>query len=260
MELGARVRQERLARGLSQRALCGDVITRNMLSQIENGTARPSMDTLRYLAARLEKPLSFFLGEEEPSGTNRLMAQARAAFQEENWALLAELLERLPTGEAFGDGEYWLLRELWLLHRADEAIRQARGQYGLELLDEAAQAEGRTVYGGLLKHRRMLLRAKVDARAPLPPEDDTLLLRARRALDAEQTEQCAGLLEACVEKDDAWWQLCGELEMRRGRYAQAADAFHKVETPALYSKLEECYRRLENYQKAYEYACKQRET
>ena len=40
MELGEKIRQARLEAGLSQRALCGDVITRNMLSQIE--TALPS--------------------------------------------------------------------------------------------------------------------------------------------------------------------------------------------------------------------------
>ena len=48
MELSQKLKQARLDAGLSQKALCGDQITRNMLSQIENGSARPSMDTLRY--------------------------------------------------------------------------------------------------------------------------------------------------------------------------------------------------------------------
>ena len=37
MELGEKLRLARLEAGLSQRALCGDEITRNMLSRIENG-------------------------------------------------------------------------------------------------------------------------------------------------------------------------------------------------------------------------------
>ena len=53
MELGQKLRLARQEAGLSQRQLCGEVITRNMLSQIENGTAKPSMETLRYLAGRL---------------------------------------------------------------------------------------------------------------------------------------------------------------------------------------------------------------
>ena len=61
MELGDKLRQARLDAGLTQRQLCGDRITRNMLSQIENGLARPSMQTLRYLAGQLKKPVSYFL-------------------------------------------------------------------------------------------------------------------------------------------------------------------------------------------------------
>ena len=39
--LGQRIRQARQEAGLSQRQLCGETITRNMLSQIESGKARP---------------------------------------------------------------------------------------------------------------------------------------------------------------------------------------------------------------------------
>lgn len=61
MTLGEKLRQARLEAGLSQRQLCGDQITRNMLSQIENGSANPSMATLQYLAQKLNKPVGFFL-------------------------------------------------------------------------------------------------------------------------------------------------------------------------------------------------------
>ena len=53
MDLGEKLKKVRLDAGLSQRQVCGERITRNMLSQIENGSARPSMDTLRYLACLL---------------------------------------------------------------------------------------------------------------------------------------------------------------------------------------------------------------
>ena len=62
--LGEKIRQARLEQGLSQRQLCGTEITRNMLSQIESGKARPSMQTLTYLAQTLGKPVSFFLEEQ----------------------------------------------------------------------------------------------------------------------------------------------------------------------------------------------------
>lgn len=260
MDLGARLRQERLAKGLSQRQLCGDVITRNMLSQIENGTARPSMDTLLYLAAKLEKPVGYFLeGQIEESTAERILRQARAALEARQWEQLGALLEQYQVPHALYDTEFWLLKEFWLLHRAETALREERRQYGLELLSEAEKAEKQTVYGSALSRRRMLLQAKVDPQAPLPPVDDHLLLRAQRALAEKNLCQCAALLESCEEKNDLWWQLYGELALGQGGYERAAQAFHKVERPALYGKLEECYRQLGNYQKAYEYACKQRE-
>ena len=59
MELGEKLRLARTGAGLSQRQLCGQEITRNMLSQIESGKAKPSMSTLQYLAARLDYQLLF---------------------------------------------------------------------------------------------------------------------------------------------------------------------------------------------------------
>ena len=78
MELGEKLRLTRLEAGLSQRALCGDEITRNMLSRIENGAARPSMKTLGCLAARLGKPVSYFLEEDTVCSPNqKIMTAAR---------------------------------------------------------------------------------------------------------------------------------------------------------------------------------------
>ena len=123
MELGEKIRQARLEAGLSQRQLCGDVITRNMLSQIENGSARPSMDTLRYLAQQLGKPLSYFLEEEAVTSPNRvLMERLRTAAPSDALVLFSEYKAPDPTFDA----ERWLLEALTCLTLAEEAIRQAR--------------------------------------------------------------------------------------------------------------------------------------
>ena len=107
MELGEKLKQARLDAGLSQRQLCGDTITRNMLSLIENGSARPSMDTLTVLASRLGKPVSFFLGEDEvkSSKEQRLelhleqLEQARRAVAEGKLLYGTELLDRMEIQE-----------------------------------------------------------------------------------------------------------------------------------------------------------------
>ena len=62
----------RLGKNLPQSAVTGGFITRNMLSQIESGTALPSIATLEYLCRKLEIPASELLSGlselSEPSG------------------------------------------------------------------------------------------------------------------------------------------------------------------------------------------------
>ncbi len=53
MKLGEKIREARVHAGMTQSELAGDFITRNMLSQIENGLAMPSLQTALYIADKL---------------------------------------------------------------------------------------------------------------------------------------------------------------------------------------------------------------
>ena len=105
MELGEKIRLARLEVGLSQRQLCGEEITRNMLSQIEHGTAKPSMKTLTFLAARLEKPVGYFLDEEALVPANHqilevlsMLKAAEEAIAQEKYPYARQLLARAENG------------------------------------------------------------------------------------------------------------------------------------------------------------------
>ena len=131
MDLGQRIKQARLDAGLSQRQLCGDRLTRNMLSLIENGSARPSMDTLQYLARQLGKPISFFLEEQTITSPNQAaMAEARNCWQQGNAAGVLSVLATYRTEDATFDQEYGLLSYLACLDLAQQAIRQERLPFG----------------------------------------------------------------------------------------------------------------------------------
>ena len=139
MTLGQRILQARQRAGLSQRQLCGDVITRNMLSLIENGSARPSMDTLAYLAERLGKPMGYFWEEANASSPNTdCMAQARAAYASGEFATGLEILQEYRKPDEMFDDEYGLLKGLLLLSRAEQVL--ARPATAKELLTSAATA------------------------------------------------------------------------------------------------------------------------
>ena len=64
VELGKRIKEARLAKKMTQADVVGDFITRNMLSQIESGTANPSVKTLTYIAKVLALPVNYLLPDE----------------------------------------------------------------------------------------------------------------------------------------------------------------------------------------------------
>jgi len=105
--LGGRVRQLRIARGLTQADLAGDRFTKQYVSGIERGTTRPTVDTLRWLAERLGVDLHFLETGLSSDGWLRaqsVLSQAEASVQardfEHGLALLAEVRERLDLGTA----------------------------------------------------------------------------------------------------------------------------------------------------------------
>lgn len=264
MELGEKLRQARLEAGLSQRQLCGEEITRNMLSLIEHGSARPSMDTLKYLASRLGKPVSFFLEEDAVCSPNQsVMESARQLYDAGEYSEAALVLEAYQSGDSMYDREESLLRRLTLLALAEQAIRENREPYALELLEKAKTD---TAYCAEdLERRRLLLLGRIRGQRVsdlLPSLDEELLLRAQEALADGKGARAANLLEAAEDKTSARWHfLRGEAYLLDKAYREAARCFHRAEQeyPRQTAKyLERCYRELEDYKRAYEYACKYR--
>ena len=64
-ELGKRIKELRLSKRMTQSEVVGDFITRNMLSQIESGTALPSINTLEYIAGKLGVPVASLVSPED---------------------------------------------------------------------------------------------------------------------------------------------------------------------------------------------------
>lgn len=95
-ELGAKIKRLRQAAQMTQVELAGDFITRNMLSQIENGSAQPSLPTIQYLAGRLNIPAGYFFAEEEDEFVYRKMLhikEIRRAYTEHAWQRCIDLCQ-----------------------------------------------------------------------------------------------------------------------------------------------------------------------
>ena len=214
------------------------------------------MDTLAYLAERLGKPMGYFWEEANASSPNTAcMEQAREAYSGGEFAAGLEILQEYKMPDELFDQEYYLLKGLLLLSRAEQVV--LRPAMARELLDEAEAALAQTCYKTPeLEQRRLLLLAQIAPdEVELPADDRPLLIRAQNALKEGNGEKCVALLEACEEKQSTKWRyLRAEAAFILEDYAQAAEYY----PPEEYGRLEECYRNLGDYKKAYEYACKQR--
>lgn len=260
MELGKRIKQARLEAGLSQRQLCGDRLTRNMLSLIENGSARPSMDTLQYLAGQLGKPVSFFLEEQAVTSPNQAaMAAARACWKAGDASGVLKALSDYRTPDETFDDERGLLTFLAALQLAEQAIARERLPYARQLLEQAAQSPSCYITPAQLLHHRLLL-SQTGREAELDM-DAFLLVKAETALSADPG-RCLSLLAACDDRSGLRWQLLwGLAQFSQNNYKDAIPCLTAAENafPArCIPALEVCHRELGDYKRAYEYACKAR--
>lgn len=248
MDIGKKLRQARLDAGMSQRQLCADVITRNMLSLIENGSARPSMDTLAYLAQRLGKPMAFFLEETQPSD----LQMAKDAYVRGDYPGALELLTHACPDPSQED-EFAILELLVLLAMAEQSLD--RPIYARELLEQGARLKSCYITPELEQRRLILLGQVSEEPVVLPPDDRPLLHRAKMALDAGNATKCAAILEACEDQQGRRWRhLRAEAAFALEDYALAVQYYEEDDL----ARLEECYRNLGDFKMAYEYACKQR--
>jgi len=264
--LGERIKQARLEQGLSQRQLCGEEITRNMLSQIESGKARPSMQTLTYLAQALGKPVSFFLDEVVTPERAPLLEEARGLYSRGAHRECITLLESPEAREAAGE-EGRLLLLMANLQMARKSLDEGRKFYARSLLEKmAATAENAFYYTPALERERLLLlyEAEADPRAlaeGLPKDHREFLLLAEAALADRKFDKCKGLLSALGEETARYHLLMGQAEMGQGMFKEAIPHLQQAEADyplPCAQALEVCFRELEDFKMAYIYACKQK--
>lgn len=264
MDLGQRLRQARLEAGLTQRQVCGDLITRNMLSQIENGTAHPSMDTLRYLAEQLGKPVGYFLDEQPVVSNKTMMDQVRTAFAHKNYRQVLEFLSRTKNDDPVFEWELYLLEAQSCIELAAQAIQDNRFPYAAQLLERAGAAGSRTpYYNEATKRQRLLLLCRVTNRSiTLPPDDEALLIRAKISMDEGNCLRTQQYLDAMEDHSTPdWFFLQARVFVSQKRYNDAIPLLKAVEEEfpkEAAAMLERCCREQEDYKGAYFYACKLR--
>src|SRR3954462_6617605 len=98
--LGERVRQLRVAAGLTQTDLAGDRFSKEYVSQIERGKTKPKRETIAWLAAKLGADAGFLekgVSTDERSRVEGMLARAEALANAHQYDAAVEELENSRT-------------------------------------------------------------------------------------------------------------------------------------------------------------------
>jgi transcriptional regulator with XRE-family HTH domain len=198
--IGARIRQARLQAGLTQQRLAGDRYTKAYVSALENGSSKPSMAALNYLAARLGiSPTRLLDGEAEHWSRlegDVLLASGR-------WQEALDIYDRLLAETRDGGARAELLRG-----RAEAVARLDRGPEAAAAASEAAElfdrlgrnadaalarywvASGEYLQGNAGEARRLIeaILAKVRAGLRVEPDFHLRLVIALAAIETRDGE------------------------------------------------------------------------
>ena len=282
MTLGQKLKQARLARGMTQSQVVGDRITRNMLSQIENDLASPSVGTLEYLASVLNVRLSWLLADEEEEAEAARTQRLRECLKNGDYSgCLALAPEHAP------DDEQALALALAAAQCTWKALEAERFDTARHLARQALAWNAGSLYQSVLvglDMRAALVRCAQNA----GPGTQSTLADCRFAYDAVQAAQSRYHLTMArcaigqADPDEAARELAaagcqpeeraellilrGRLAAAQGRYEEAIGHLRQAEAigplPRLLERellqtMELASRELQDYKTAYEYAARQ---
>ncbi|MEA4989010.1 MAG: helix-turn-helix transcriptional regulator [Anaerovorax sp.] len=154
IELGRRIKEARIAKKMTQSELVGDFITRNMLSQIENGSATPSIKTLAYLSAVLEVPLNELMPSPTEGALSQLVAAKRYLSDGENEKII-EMEESYPP--EFSD-EFFALLSYAYRNLSKQMLESDHYLEAAHLSQKAIDYAGKGIYANdMIKSESILL-------------------------------------------------------------------------------------------------------
>jgi HTH-type transcriptional regulator, quorum sensing regulator NprR len=145
--LGQRIRRARQELGLSLAAVAGSDFSRAFLNQVELGRARPSTQTLRIIARRLQRPIEYFLEDpgDSTAALELALAEAEIGLHQGEAARAISLMTQILAREIPLE-----LRTRAQLTLATAHLRQGHVKDAMPLLEEAIAAAERSHWHQIL--------------------------------------------------------------------------------------------------------------
>ena len=280
MNIGKKIKELRTKKLMTQAELAGDVITRNMLSCIENGSAQPSLGTLRHIASKLGVPTGYLLADEDEENLYAKMSEMKdikSAYLSGNYRICLDMCMNTQIED---DDEIALIAAECSLAIAKEKFSEGFLRGTAYYLDEAIGFADSTVYhtehirsAASVYFRYMrnvsatLTSDIIDDEEEIQPfafDDFSKYAIAFEALEAGNARLVQYFLSSLDENSPYALHIRAKSEMNERRFDKAYDDLyailihpHKIEEPLMYfvfCDLEICCKEQKDFTGAYEYS------
>ncbi len=279
MKIGEKIKKLRTAKLMTQSELVGNEITRNMLSRIENGSANPSLETVCYIAGRLNVSPGFLLaeeGDEQIYFKHNEIVGIKKALLSEDYRICRDICLNSESAE---DDEIQLILSECNLAIAQEEFGRGNLRVACEYFDEAIESCEKTLYrtdhlvsevGVYFRYMRQI---SPTLSSNFIDEEEVNVYPAlvdefcRYALSFERFEQTGTSTEWMLideRKTPYNLHMDAKTQMRQENYEVAYELLHEillseisVPEPMLYfvfCDLEICCREKQDFKGAYEYS------
>ncbi|MBQ7377594.1 MAG: helix-turn-helix transcriptional regulator [Clostridia bacterium] len=271
MTVGEKLKKARKEQGLTQAALSQGIVTRNMLSEIENGVAAPSIATIKALAARLELPIEYFFSEEDDLfffQKKNLLPHLKQAMARGNYR---ECIRLFKQSDLSTDDELAYMLAECHYKEAEKALHNGSLRSAAAHLSLLKEYTEQTIYSTAHFSAGATVLSAIVTNVQSPRYEFDQKEYVKHTKTAILSELCAYLLED-VGYPYTSVQYAKHLEarklMKENRYAAALSLLTELEAQKstyvvsafflfrLYADLESTYRELGDYENAYKYSSK----
>ncbi len=270
MKLGEKIRAERKRLGLTQNAIAGAFITRNMLSAIESGKVSPSLDTLRYLSETLNLPLGYLLDDHADLffyRKEKSIRSIRDAYRKKEYRTCITLINEL--GDMDDEIRYLLVSSAFYFGRRlaiEGNLRQAEQFFSLCLKEIDDCIYPTSNFRALIPLYAAVIR---NIQSPLLELDaNTFENMIFSSYDYEFYHYLKQDHDYAYTNQVFKLHIEAKLLMKARKYAEAISILEKLEDMkgpeeynscvilGVYTDLENSYKELINFEKAYRYSTK----
>ena len=255
MKLGEKIRKARLAANMTQSELAGDFITRNMLSQIENGLAMPSLQTALYIADKLGLDAGILFSEGDNKSVyfvSRKLPELKNMFLNNEYDRCIETC--VDSAEDCDEANY-ILAECYI-KKAYESYNKGKLRQALKFGESALKYGSKTFYSSdSIKQKNEVLEVMISSLTPY--------LKQTKHKNEERKYLADYFIENSENKSLYFRQNEARVFMGNGKYPEALKILKELlkekefSIPfeyTLYCDLEECYREIKDYENAYTYS------